>query len=196
MGALPQHAFPLLSYAEYRIRDDESPYRSEYYQGAIYSMAGSTPTHNHLALNAVEQLRPLLREQSCLTFASDVAVITPGNQACFYPDVSVVCGATLAEVPRQIPNPALIIEVLSSSTRNTDWTLKLPEYKRIPSLLHILLIDSERVEVTHFSRGPENTWLPEPRVYKQVDDVLALAPWNVQMPVSKLYESSGLAPTA
>jgi Uma2 family endonuclease len=79
--------------------------------------------------------------------------------AGFFPDASVFCGAELGRGSAPIENPVLVVEVLSPSTRNFDPGDKLFQYKRIPSLRHILYVDSERLEARLYSRG-EGELLP------------------------------------
>ena len=73
------------------------------------------------------------------------------------PDAGIDCGpfdpdATTAAAP------FLVVEVLSPSTRAFDLFDKLDEYKSIPSLEHILLVDPELPEVRHWSRAPDGVW--------------------------------------
>lgn len=50
--------------------------------------------------------------------------------------------------------PRLVVEVLSPSTMNFDRTRKVDEYKSVPSLAYILLVDTETPRLTlHVRRG-------------------------------------------
>jgi Uma2 family endonuclease len=50
------------------------------------------------------------------------------------------------------------VEVLSPSTRKIDRFTKLSEYRRHPSLRHILLIDPDAVAAKLYSRPDEGAW--------------------------------------
>ncbi|MDX1541708.1 MAG: Uma2 family endonuclease, partial [Geminicoccaceae bacterium] len=54
-----------------------------------------------------------------------------------------------------VEEPLLMVEVLSPSTTATDFERKLPDYRRIASLRHILLVDSERARIHHLTRDGE-----------------------------------------
>lgn len=55
--------------------------------------------------------------------------------------------------------PVIIFEVLSNSTRIRDWGEKLPCYKRISSIQHILYIDTEQIRITHLKKLNNGNWL-------------------------------------
>ena len=70
----------------------------------------------------------------------------------FEPDVVVSC----AEVPDGllVPEPLIGVEVLSPSTRDKDFTMKLAGYAGLPSVAHYLLVDTQRRLVVHHHRPP------------------------------------------
>ena len=82
--------------------------------------------------------------------------------------------------------PTVVIEVLSPSTRKIDRFTKLEEYRRHPSLRHILLVDPDSVAAKLYSRADEGTWLDKDLVGK--DAVIALPAIDVTLPLSALYE--------
>ena len=56
-------------------------------------------------------------------------------------------------------NPWLVVEILSPSTLVRDMTEKLPAYKKIASLQHIIYIHQDRPLVTIFNRvGDSAVW--------------------------------------
>jgi Uma2 family endonuclease len=66
-------------------------------------------------------------------------------------------------------NPWLVVEVLSPSTYVRDWNEKLPRYKQIPSLQHIVYIEQEHPFVSVYSRvGESVVW--ENIDYYQMND--------------------------
>ncbi len=50
----------------------------------------------------------------------------------------------------------LIVEIQSPSTERDDHFVKLPHYRRIPSLQEILYIESERIAATIYRRAGED----------------------------------------
>lgn len=57
-----------------------------------------------------------------------------------------------------VVEPRVVIEVLSPSTMSFDRIRKLPEYQTIPSMAHILLVDTEAPRVDLWSRDANGAW--------------------------------------
>src|SRR5437763_4654499 len=119
MSSLPNY---YLSAEEYLAIERKAEYKSEYVDGVMYAMAGSSERHNLIAGNIITDLNIQLRTIPCKVYPSDLKVRVPDSRKFFYPDVSVVCGETkFADDERDvILNPVLIVEVLSESTAAFD----------------------------------------------------------------------------
>jgi Uma2 family endonuclease len=72
------------------------------------------------------------------------------------PDVLVYCGPRVARRTREVPNPVILVEVLSPSTEKRDHGVKLRGYFTLSSLFHYLIIDPDRALVIHHMRGPRD----------------------------------------
>jgi Uma2 family endonuclease len=147
------------TYDEYLAFERDSPLKHEFEDGEILAMAGGTPRHNVLALRvgaAVEAARG----RGCLAFQSDqrVRVLATGRTA--YPDASLVCGPLERDPADRstITNPALIVEVLSTSTEEKDRGGKWQDYQRIPSLVEYVLVSQTHPRVETYRRLPSGTW--------------------------------------
>ena len=132
------------------------PDRHELVDGVPRAMTGAKRGHDQIVMNAHGMLFNLLRGHRCRAFTADTAVRIP-NGNIRRPDAGIDCGAfnrdeTWADAPW------LVIEVLSPSTRAFDMVDKLEEYKSIPSLCHIVLIDPDTPEARHWSREPGGVW--------------------------------------
>jgi Uma2 family endonuclease len=53
----------------------------------------------------------------------------------------------------EVPNPIIVVDVLSPSTRCVDASLKLAGYFRVPSLAHYLIVDPDQPLIMHHARG-------------------------------------------
>ena len=53
----------------------------------------------------------------------------------------------------EVPNPLIVVEVLSPSTQTMDLGAKLQGYFALPSLHHYLIIDPDRPLLIHHKRG-------------------------------------------
>jgi Uma2 family endonuclease len=51
------------------------------------------------------------------------------------PDAVVYCGPRLPASAIEVPNPVIVVEVLSSSSRHIDAQIKLAGYFRLPSVV-------------------------------------------------------------
>jgi Uma2 family endonuclease len=69
------------------------------------------------------------------------------------PDAVLRCGARLPDDAVVVPDPLVIVEVLSPSTSATDRAWKLQEYFRLPSLRHYLIIWADQQQIVHHRCG-------------------------------------------
>ncbi len=63
------------------------------------------------------------------------------------------CGEHVPDDARYLPNPVLVIEVLSPSTKRLDKHTKLGGYFRVPGIQHYVVIDAGDRVVFHRRRG-------------------------------------------
>ena len=59
----------------------------------------------------------------------------------------------------EVPDPVIVVEVLSPSTRRIGATRKLAGYFSLPSVHHYLIVDPERLPVIHHQRQGGGTIL-------------------------------------
>ena len=74
-----------------------------------------------------------------------------------YPDLGVDCGRFLDE-ELAADAPRLVFEVLSATTRAFDLVRKVEEYKSVPSLRHIVLVDTGEPKFIQWSRQDGGSW--------------------------------------
>ena len=111
----------LVSPEEYLALEELTLEKSEYVDGEIFAMTGTTISHNRIAGNLYIALASHLRGKPCEAFFADIKVHAARANAFYYPDLVVRCQPqALPGDTRIIPDPTLIIEVLSSSTETTD----------------------------------------------------------------------------
>jgi Uma2 family endonuclease len=122
-------------------------------------MAGGGENHNRIVRNFIGELHNLLKGKTCEVFPSDMRATTPLFGSYMYPDVSIVCGEPnfQKDTYSTLTNPAVIIEVTSSSTLENDQGFKLLYYLQIPSLLEYLIVDADKPHVTTIRRQSDNT---------------------------------------
>jgi Uma2 family endonuclease len=144
---------PYYTEAEYLARERPAEYKSEYYRGEIFAMAGATREHNLVVANVVSHLHEQLRKTTCEVYPSDMRVRLPSG--------SVACGEPkfLDAEPDTLLNPQVIVEVLSESPAAYDRGEKSRQYRNIESLAHYVLVESEEAHIEVYTRQPNQQWL-------------------------------------
>jgi Uma2 family endonuclease len=131
MSALPH---PRFTDEEYLRREVVERYKSEFYRGEIFAMAGGSLRHNKISGNIFANLWNKLRGSPCRPHNSDQRIQVAANGLATYPDVSVVCEeAQVDPQDRQaIDNPRVIFEVLSPATESYDRGKRFHRYQELP----------------------------------------------------------------
>jgi Uma2 family endonuclease len=88
----------------------------------------------------------------CRMFPDGMTVRITARSA-FEPDALVVCPPPPDLSAMEIPNPVIVIEVLSPSTATDDHGVKLDGYFSLPSIEHYLILDPDRRVMIHHKRG-------------------------------------------
>jgi Uma2 family endonuclease len=162
--------------------------RHEYVAGEVFAMGGARLGHNLVAGNAFAALRAALHGGPCRVFSADMRVQVSRADAYLYPDLVVSCPADDLADRRALSLRCawLIVEVLSDSTAAFDRGDKFAHYRKLPSLTHYLLVDSDQPAIDLFRRGADGLWVLHPL---GLDDRLVLdGPQRVEVPVAALYE--------
>lgn len=158
MSSVPKRR---LTPQEYLAIERNAHHKSEYFDGAMFAMAGAKRWHNLIAGNVAKRLGLQLDDRKCEVYASDMRVKVSSTGLYTYPDIVVVCDNPLFEDPEQdtLVNPTVLIEVLSKSTEGYDRGKKFEHYRTLQSLAEYLLIDQQKPHIEHFVRQKDNQWL-------------------------------------
>lgn len=149
------------TYREYLALERHANVRHEFFDGAIYAMAGGTPEYAAFCTNVSTALNVQLRGRGCRVHSSDLLVRVLETGLATYPDVTVVCGrAELDPEDRNtITNPVVIVEVLSPGTAEYDRGEKLAHYKRIPALREVVLVAHDEPLIEVWRREDGGAWI-------------------------------------
>jgi len=158
MSTVPKR---LLTDQEYLSIERKASYRSEFYRGDMFAMAGATREHNLITANVLRKLGNQLESQPCEVYASEMRVRVSPTGLYTYPDVVVACGEPeFADDEFDVLlNPTVLVEVLSPSTASYDRGDKVVHYRRLDSLQEMLLIEQEYPAVDHYIRQQSGDWL-------------------------------------
>jgi Uma2 family endonuclease len=138
-----------ISVDQYLELEKRSEVRHEFVDGELLAMAGEKRRHNRIAGRIYTQLLETAITGDC-EIAFESVKIRTRNTRIRYPDVVVSCAPGNDEY--FLENPCFIAEVLSSTTEKTDLTLKLDEYKNLPSLERYTLVSQDRRFVVLYKR--------------------------------------------
>lgn len=144
----------LLTEEEYLAIERQAEFRSEFYNGEMFAMAGASRRHNRIVTNLVTALDNQLRERPCNVYSNDMRVKISGTGLYTYPDVVITCGAERFRDDRQdvLLNPLVIIEVLSDSTEAYDRGKKFEHYQSMDSLGIYVLAAQQAPRVEQYVR--------------------------------------------
>jgi Uma2 family endonuclease len=81
-----------------------------------------------------------------------------GKDKVVEPDVLVYCGAKVRRDELSVPNPLIVVEVLSPGTANFVATGKMDGYFKHPSIQHYLVVNADKPLVVHHQRGADDAW--------------------------------------
>lgn len=177
-----------ISIEDYLEMENASPEKHEYYKGEVFAMSGAKVPHNRIFANLFGKLTIHLSAKKCQPYGSDLRIHIPSNTLFTYPDISIICGdvITLNNDDCNVLNPTVIIEILSSSTKNYDRGEKFKLYRDITTLKEYILVDSESVHIEVFRLNEKNHW--ELEEYDDIENALQLKSINESILLSDVYE--------
>ena len=185
---MSSHPKTLLTPEQYLEIERKAEYKSEYYNGEMFAMAGAKETHNVLVTALVGLLYAQLRSRPCRVYSNDMRVRVSSTGLYTYPDVIGVCGERqfLDEQRDTLVNPNLLIEVLSRSTEAYDRGLKFELYQTIESFSEYLLVSSDRIRVDLYTRQVDGKWLLTSA--NRLEDHIELSSIGCRLSLADLYE--------
>ncbi len=149
-----------LTVQEYLAIENAAEYRSEFFDGEMFAMAGATAPHIRITLSLAAELRARFKGGRCEALPIDQRVKVERTGLYTYPDVVIVCGPIeySESDPLSLINPVAIIEVLSPSTEKYDRGIKFRSYKQIPSLIEYIVVAQDEALCDRFIRQSDGSW--------------------------------------
>ncbi len=158
--------------------------RYELVDGVPQMMTGARKAHDRVVRRAMFLLARQLSGGPCEPFSDDIAVFIPNGQVR-RADVVVDCGQYDGD-DLHAAKPTLVVEVLSRSTRQMDLLRKTAEYKTIPSMHYILLLDPDEVVAIFHHRLTDEHWTESPLIGR--DTEIPMPEINVSLTLGDFYE--------
>ena len=184
--------------AEYYALERDAEYKSDYYDGEIFAMAGGTGAHSDITSNIIISLGSRLTRGPCRVRESNQRLKAQATGLRAYPDVAVYCGKI--EYDEEDPdghtatNPTVIVDVLSPSTEAYDRGFKAENYRRIESLKTYVIIAQDRPHAEVYFRQADGTWSISD--VSGLDATINLDTIGVQIPMSEVYNRVEFPPAA
>ena len=149
-----------LSELQYLAVENAAAFRSEFYDGEMFAMAGATPGHNTIRENLGGELYARIKGGRCRSYSVDQRVKVERTGLYTYPDILIVCGTPQVawDDPMSIVNPTAIIEVLFPSTEKYDRGAKFRNYRQIPTLVEYILVAQDEAVCERFIRQADGSW--------------------------------------
>lgn len=179
---------------EYLVIENAASYKSEFYDGEIFAMAGAGPEHNAVNENLSGEVYARLKGGRCRSYSRDQRVKVAGAKLYTYPDLVIVCGPREYDRldPNSLVNPVVVFEVLSPSTAEYDRGAKLGMYQKLPSVREIVLVSQDVPLVQVYARQPGDVWTLATFDDPAGDFALSAVP--VRVPLADVYRDVEFGP--
>jgi Uma2 family endonuclease len=158
--------------------------RHELARGRILDMNAEKNIHALVKRDALFALDRAIRAEGlpCTVFP-DGAGVRVGDRSFYQPDVLVTCGGYDPQA-LWVPEPVVLVEVLSPGTERRDLLVKLADYFLIPSVSHYLMLDAEEKLVVWHARAADGL-----RTSTHEAGALRLDPPGLTLAVADLFAS-------
>ncbi|KAB2849056.1 MAG: Uma2 family endonuclease [Hyphomicrobiaceae bacterium] len=159
--------------------------RFELQDGRVIMQQAQTWGHAKLRMQVYVALtRAIARQGAPLFAAPDGMTVRIDEATAYEPD------ALIAPLPEpvgqalEIPNPVVVVEVLSPSSEKRDLEEKVAGYARVPTIEHYLILDPGAGVVMHLTRATMQAGA-EPRRVSEA--VLRLDPPGIELAIAELF---------
>jgi Uma2 family endonuclease len=151
-------AKPRMSVDEFLAWVEGRPGRYEIHRGKVVARSPESVGHAEIKGEICFALHTAIhkRKLPCHALLGDM-MVRIDERTAYIPDTQVYCAEKLKGTALEIPNPLIVVEVLSPSTQHIDVVQKLAGYFRVPSVAHYLIVDPMQPTVIHHARGTGDT---------------------------------------
>lgn len=175
-----------MSREEYRRWAEHQPKRHELVHGEVIQMAAGRVAHARIKAQIWSIFRREVKAQGLQCEAlPDGMTVEVGPDTDYEPDAMINCGPRLDDEDIATPNPVVVVEVLSPSTRRVDAGAKLADYFKVASIQHYLIVRTRPQEIIHNRRLALDQI--ETRVIS--DGVLRLDPPGLDLSVAEVFDT-------
>ena len=127
--------------------------RYELFNGKVLMMSPEKARHWRAKAAAYTALAQAVRQAGVACEAvPDGATVRINERTAYEPDALVYCGDRIDGDNVEVPNPVIVVEVISPRRSQIDTGMKFQGYFSLPSVRHYLIVDAERRFVLHHAR--------------------------------------------
>src|SRR5271166_3004534 len=182
-----------MTVAEFLRWEDGTDTRYELLAGQPVAMAPPAPAPGFLAAQLCIRIGAALQSRRPCMVQVEAGIARPDrDDTCYVADLAVTCHPP-SRGDQPIADPVLVVEVLSPRTGLYDRQTKVADYRRIPSVEEILLIDSASI-FAEVLRREGDRWITE--IVRGPTARLSLASIGLTATMSDLYEGIDLPDAA
>ena len=132
----------------------QQPERWELYDGVPTAMSPERVVHGDTKYRVARSFEGAIATAGVrCRFVLDSAAVRIDARNSYQPDVLVYCGDPVPGDAVEVPNPVIVVEVLSPGNAATDLRDKLRGYFRVASVQHYPVVDPDKRLVIHHARG-------------------------------------------
>jgi Uma2 family endonuclease len=169
---------------EFLVWAEGQPGRYELVDGEVFAMSPERVRHGLVKYAAQTALNRAIETAGLpCHMMPDGITVRIDAATTFEPDALVYCGPPIDLDAIEVPNPVVVVEVLSAGAVLVDSGGKLPGYFSVASVAHYLMIDPVKRLVIHHARGTEG--LIETRIASE--GTLDLTPPGMSLSVAELF---------
>ena len=156
----------------------------------LQMMTGASNRHDRITVNIIVEADSRSRGTTSRPTTKNTCIKISETQIR-RPDVAIDCGPIIDK--SYIANdPRAVFEVLSPSTRLFDQARKLEEYKSVPSLLYIVLVDPDSPALIVFARQPDGGW--NSRTIEGLEAEADFSALGITLPLTGIYRDLTFRP--
>jgi Uma2 family endonuclease len=170
-------------FVEWASRQPEGRY--ELVDGEVVRMPSEGGDHNRVKFRLAKLLDDAVEAArlSCVVYTDGMTVeTTPGRGRG--PDAIVSVGPPEDPKAKIVPDPLVLVEVISPDSYIRDMSTKLAEYARIPTVRHSVVVDLEARLIIHHRRTDDGTIVTRPIAAGDLE----LDPPGLVIPVARVFD--------
>jgi Uma2 family endonuclease len=174
-----------MTLAQFLDWEERQEVRHEFADGAVTMMSGGTDAHDEVrgAIHATLRAKLRTKESPCRA-RLDLKLVCPNGRSR-YPDVAVICGPRDPKATR-LTDPVVLVEVLSPSTRATDYMVKSVDYASVASVAVYLIVDPDEPRIDVLRRD-DGALRPQMQL-DSLNAVIDLPEIGVALTLAEIYD--------